>query len=43
MDMYTGQRHHDRNGKANKQCNIENLFHAALASTTGMVLMPKRK
>ena len=43
MDMDTGEGDHDGHNKTNEQCDVQDLFHAGMASVAEMVLMPKIK
>ena len=43
MDMDTGEGNHDGHNKTNEQCDVQDLFHAGMASVAEMVLMPKIK
>ena len=43
MDMYTGQRYHDGDKEADKQCDVKYFLHADIASAAGMVLTPQMK
>lgn len=43
VNMDTGKRDHDGHDEVDKQCDIQDLLHAAATSAAGIVLTPKIK
>ena len=43
VNMDTGERDHDGHNEVDKQCDIQDLLHAAATSAAGIVLTPKIK